>query len=92
MICLLACSISRVIYGACIRTRSCRSNDERWLKVAIDDQVGQGVIFAYFVLLSIYLPREQLVEVDLLAGRGFGAHLLNIELLLEIIGEAHDHV
>ena len=34
-----------------------RCSDDEWrVKVAIDDQVGQSIIFADLVLLSIYLP------------------------------------
>ena len=68
------------------------SDDERRVEVAIDYQVGQGIILANLVFSCIYLPCEQLVEVHILARRSFSPHLLNIQLLLQVIREAHYHI
>ena len=78
----------------CKATSSCCSDYEGGIEVAINDKVGQGVILANLVLLGIDLAGQDLVEIHVcvLARRSSCPHRLNVQLLLQIVCEAHDHV
>ena len=41
-------------------------DDEGCFEVAVDHQRGQGVVLTDLVLVCIDLPRQELVEVDLI--------------------------
>ena len=66
----------------------CR-DDEGRLKVRVNDQASQNVVLAHLVLLRIDHLRQQLVEID--SARRL-ACLLEVQFVLQLLLEAHDHV
>ena len=66
------------------RKQSSASHDERRGEVAVNDEGGEGVVLANFVLLCVDLLSQHFVKVDLrlLTLRRLGAHLLHIKVVL----------
>lgn len=74
------------------KSHSCSSDDERRVKIPVNDQINQGIVLTNLVFLCVDLACEKLVKVDIRARRRLRPQVLNVQLLLEAVGEAHDHV